>query len=44
MATDPVCGMKGKKEIEGEYNGKKYYFCSDHCREEFEKDPVKYTR
>jgi YHS domain-containing protein len=44
MATDPVCGMKGKKEISSEYGGKTYYFCREECREEFEKNPVKYTR
>jgi YHS domain-containing protein len=44
MATDPVCGMKGKNEIESEYNGRKYYFCREECKAEFEKNPVKYTR
>jgi len=41
---DPVCGMKVDKKIETEYNGKSYYFCCEHCREEFLKNPVKYTR
>ncbi len=44
MATDPVCGMKGKKEISSEYNGKTYYFCREGCKEEFEKNPLKYIR
>jgi YHS domain-containing protein len=26
-----------------EYNGKKYYFCSDECRTEFQKNPAKFT-
>ena len=41
---DPVCGMKVDKKIESEYNGKKYYFCGEHCREEFNKNPLKYIR
>ena len=44
MATDPVCGMKGKKEIESEYDGKKYYFCNDNCKKEFDANPLKYIR
>ncbi|MCP8304645.1 MAG: YHS domain-containing protein [archaeon] len=52
MAKDPVCGMdvdekkaKYKTEYlsdEGETYFKTYYFCSEHCKEEFEKDPKKY--
>ncbi|WP_084779411.1 MULTISPECIES: YHS domain-containing protein [Acidiplasma] len=41
---DPVCGMKVDKKIEAEYNGKSYYFCCEHCKNEFLKNPVKYTR
>lgn len=25
------------------YGGKPYYFCSDHCRDEFSKSPEKYV-
>jgi len=25
------------------YQGKSYYFCSDHCRDEFAKSPEKYV-
>jgi len=41
MATDPICGMKvNEKEAEKnglavEKDGKKIYFCSRHCRDEF---------
>ncbi len=45
LITDPVCGMQidpvsaaGKVEAEGTV----VYFCSEHCREEFEKNPEKY--
>ncbi|MFW9968648.1 MAG: heavy metal translocating P-type ATPase [Candidatus Odinarchaeota archaeon] len=44
LVTDPVCGMKGRPEdwIEHEYNGKKYYFCSENCVKEFTANPKKY--
>jgi len=47
---DPVCGMavdKDKAEAAGrksEYQKKTYYFCSDHCKKEFDKDPAKYLK
>jgi hypothetical protein len=36
-ATDPVCGMKVDKEraLTAEHDGHTYYFCSDHCKEQF---------
>ena len=36
-ATDPVCGMKVDKEkaVTAEHDGHTYFFCSDHCREQF---------
>jgi YHS domain-containing protein len=27
-----------------DYNGKRYYFCSDDCRSEFQKDPAKFAK
>lgn len=41
---DPVCGMELEKEKaqESNYNGKYYYFCCFHCKDEFEKEPTKY--
>jgi YHS domain-containing protein len=46
MAIDVICGMKVKEdtEIRTEYKGKTYYFCSNHCKMEFDKNPLKYTR
>jgi len=46
MATDVVCGMKVKEDSKffSQYKGKTYYFCSGHCKEEFDKAPLKYTR
>ena len=47
MPVDPVCGMEVKKEEAAGssiYKGKTYYFCSSHCKEEFEKDPEKYLK
>jgi protein SCO1/2 len=44
-ATDPVCGMKvvaADQSPHGTYGGRTYYFCSDSCRERFEKAPKKY--
>jgi uncharacterized protein len=36
-ATDPVCGMKvdRAKAVRLEHAGRTYYFCSEHCREQF---------
>jgi len=42
MAIDPVCGMEvdpAKAAGMSQYNGKSYYFCSDHCKKEFDKSP-----
>jgi YHS domain-containing protein len=47
MAKDPVCGMDVKEsEAAGvsEHKGKKYYFCSPGCKENFTKDPEKYLK
>ncbi len=44
-AKDLVCGMKVKKSqaaAVSEYNGKKYYFCAEACKEKFDKEPEKY--
>jgi Cu(I)/Ag(I) efflux system membrane fusion protein len=42
---DPVCGMEvepDKSTPKSEYRGKTYYFCSDHCKREFDKNPAKF--
>jgi uncharacterized membrane protein YraQ (UPF0718 family)/YHS domain-containing protein len=45
-ATDPVCGMQidRSKAVRLEHAGHTYYFCSEHCRAQFEADPDRYTR
>ena len=44
-ATDPVCGMKVDrlKALRLEHAGHTFYFCSEHCRSQFEADPWKHT-
>lgn len=40
---DPVCGTEVsdiKKASSEEYKGKVYYFCSEHCKKTFKKDPA----
>jgi Cu+-exporting ATPase len=47
MFLDPVCGMEVQKEDSAgssTYEGKTYYFCSLHCKEEFDKDPERYLK
>ncbi len=46
---DPVCGMdvdenaaKASGRI-SEYHGEKYYFCSDSCKQRFDKDPERFA-
>jgi YHS domain-containing protein len=46
MARDPVCGMKVNEETAravSEYEGEEYYFCSEECKEEFDRDPALYA-
>jgi uncharacterized membrane protein YraQ (UPF0718 family)/YHS domain-containing protein len=45
-ATDPVCGMKvdRSKALTAEHAGRTYYFCSEHCRSQFQTDPDGHTR
>jgi YHS domain-containing protein len=45
LAKDPVCGMdvnEEQAELISEHKGAKYYFCSNICKENFDKDPEKY--
>jgi Cu+-exporting ATPase len=47
MPVDPVCGMEVEKEGaagSSAYKGETYYFCSLHCKEEFDKNPEKYLK
>ena len=44
---DPVCGMTvSADDAEGmtEYEGKKFYFCSLHCKTKFDKNPVSFLK
>jgi YHS domain-containing protein len=47
MTTDPVCGMtvdeKKKSEFQTQFAGRRYFFCSEECRKEFEADPGGYV-
>lgn len=44
--TDLVCGKEVEKDkaVTTAYNSKTYYFCSEECKNKFEKDPEKYIR
>jgi YHS domain-containing protein len=44
MATDPVCGMNVQENTPfvTNYEGNKYYLCSEGCKLSFEKSPQKY--
>jgi len=40
---DSVCGMEATSDFfASEYKGKKYYFCSHHCKGKFDADPADY--
>jgi len=46
MAKDPVCGMNVNEKtakLKSEHMGKTYYFCSQACKESFDKNPAKYV-
>jgi Cu+-exporting ATPase len=46
MTKDPVCGMnvdENKSEFQAQFEGKKYYFCSGECKQEFEADPEEFV-
>ncbi|MDP1689381.1 MAG: YHS domain-containing protein [bacterium] len=42
VSNDPVCGMRPTEGIGFVHEDIKYSFCSDHCKEQFEKDPEAY--
>ena len=43
-ATDPVCGMTVDRHSAArtEYAGKTWFFCSEHCKSQFDADPTRY--
>ncbi len=45
--VDPVCGMTVDPETAAsqvDYEGKTYYFCSEHCARSFQEDPESYLQ
>ena len=43
---DTVCGMKideSEAKATAVHKGKTYYFCSESCKEQFDKKPEKYS-
>jgi YHS domain-containing protein len=45
--TDPVCHMEvdpAKTKETATYKNKTYHFCSSYCKNQFEKDPGKYSK
>lgn len=45
--TDPVCKMKmdkNKTKLSGEFEGEKYYFCSENCKNKFNTSPKDYAK
>jgi YHS domain-containing protein len=47
MAIDPVCGMEVNEtnaQFTANQEGKNFYFCSEECKQEFQKNPQQYTR
>jgi YHS domain-containing protein len=46
MVTDPVCSMEIDEvdaKFQALYAGRKYYFCSEECKAEFEDRPEEYA-
>jgi YHS domain-containing protein len=46
MNIDPVCGMiidDNNRDVQTMYAGRKFFFCSEECRKEFEDRPEEYV-
>jgi YHS domain-containing protein len=46
-ALDPVCGMQVRTAdapARSSYDGERFWFCSDHCRDRFDSEPVRYNQ
>ncbi|MBS7622165.1 YHS domain-containing protein [Candidatus Bathyarchaeota archaeon] len=45
MVEDPICGMTvdESSRFTSIYQGRTYYFCSRSCKEDFDRNPGKYT-
>ena len=47
MATDPICRMnvaEADVRYTSVHEGKKFYFCSAACKQQFDKNPQKYAK
>lgn len=43
-SADPVCGMAATSDLfQAEHQGQIYYFCSNHCMQQFIESPDAYT-
>lgn len=49
MTKDPVCKMEinehtaERNHFVTDYDGETFYFCSDHCKQEFDASPAQYA-
>ena len=46
ISTDPVCGMdveQAAASATSNYQGSRYFFCSQDCKEEFDENPSQYV-
>jgi P-type Cu+ transporter len=46
MTVDPVCGMRIDEtlsQFHSQFAGKKYSFCSEDCKKEFDADPDEFV-
>jgi len=46
QVRDPVCGMlieESEAKARSSYEGSFYFFCSEECKEEFDKDPERFV-
>ena len=47
MARDPVCNMEVNEQsaqAQSKFQGQNYYFCSQECKEKFDKEPGQYAK
>lgn len=47
MAIDPVCNMEVDEkdaEFTSEFNGKEYFFCSEDCKRQFDRNPQQFVK
>ncbi|MGY5879173.1 MAG: heavy metal translocating P-type ATPase [Candidatus Thorarchaeota archaeon] len=45
VAIDPICQMKvdiATSDLHSDYEGKRYYFCAQYCKDTFEENPEQY--